>query len=147
MPELVFRKADKLDIPSIKFIEKYSFYPYLYRSNRYFNNLVNNGFLYVVIVDDILAGYMSFTVHRKFIEVRDLAVMLGYRRQGISSQFFDIVFSVARFLNKRKIKLTVDELNEPARSLYTKLGFVEDRVRKKYYGNSNGILMSVILLK
>lgn len=143
MTDLSFRQAVKADLPSIRFIERYCFWPDLYRSARYLNNLVRSGLFYVAEVDGVLAGYISLTIHRRYLEIRDLAVLMGFRRTGIATEFLNIVFFMARILRLPRVQLTVDVSNAPACALYRKFGFEEKMLRRSYYGRSDGVLMSV----
>lgn len=138
---LVIRRATKEDLPYIRFIEKYSFYPYLYRTTKYFNKLINYGYIFSAEVDEEVVAYMSLVVHKRYIEVRDLAVFLTYRKKGIATSFFNIIFFLARLLKKKYIRLYVDIENTIALSFYQKIGFKEKKSCSKYYGRTDGIFM------
>jgi RimJ/RimL family protein N-acetyltransferase len=60
-----------------------------------------------------------------------VAVVVERRRQGIATALFAAVIVWAREAGVRELELDVQEVNEPARALYEKLGFLDTGRRRQ----------------
>jgi ribosomal protein S18 acetylase RimI-like enzyme len=67
-------------------------------------------------------GYSTFAA-RPLVNIHDLIVDPGFRRQGIAARLLEAVESKARELGCCKVTLEVRVDNGPARSLYAQQGF------------------------
>ncbi len=112
---------------------------YLTQSNRYVVMLTGDG---------EAVGYAVFSVLFDEVELLRIGVLPQFRGAGIGHQLLQ---SSINFLTRRgaeRLLLEVRQSNNAAISLYKKLGFMEDGVRKGYYppldgsGREDAILMS-----
>lgn len=141
MNQSYIRHATLIDLPQIRLVEKYSFYPYLYRSQRYFKKLIKTSRLAVFIVDDTVVAYIGFSLRKKICLISDLAVFLCNRNKGYASNLLNFVFEKCYIKNIKKVRLVVDIKNEKAISLYYKYNFKLKKTLKNYYGTSDGLLL------
>ncbi len=78
-------------------------------------------------------------------EIANISVHPRYWRQGVGRALMLTALAQARQHNLKKVMLEVRASNEPAKSLYASLGFVEDGRRPGYYSNGeDAILMSKV---
>ncbi len=91
--------------------------------------------------DDIIVGYVGMNLIRGEGEITNLAVTGSFRRHGVGSMLMDAMLKTDGLL---RIMLDVRLSNTPAISLYKKLGFLEDGVRRSFYQNprEDAVLMS-----
>lgn len=78
-----------------------------------------------------IAGGMAIDAN---VEVLDVAVAPGRRRQGIARKLLSHVSYDAQMLGCTTASLEVEVGNEPAIALYEALGFARAGVRRDYYG-------------
>jgi len=93
------------------------------------------------ICDDIV-GFILVEDTIDVINIVDVFVKANYRRKGIASKLFDFIFD---YFKDRDIKymLEVRDDNVSAIKLYEKCGFKSINIRKKYYGDTDAIIMEV----
>lgn len=141
MADFEFKAVNRTMLEDIRVIERYCFYPYLYRSTRYFARKILAGNFVAVYIEQTCAGYISLTRHRSFLEISDLAVDIRFRRLHVATAMLEWARRRCIYLHAAKLRLVVDEENECAVKLYTKFGFTFLRSRKNYYGLRNGLVM------
>ena len=114
---------------------------------NYINNLSNykvtlNPFNKVMgyYINDILVGFLDYSVMYGKIEINYIFVVDNYRRSGIAYNLIKYVVDNYDFEN---ITLEVNVNNVSAINLYKKLGFKIIGIRKKYYDGIDGYLMEV----
>lgn len=91
----------------------------------------------------ICAGYISFTTVLDEGQIDLVAVAPRFRRIGVAKALFEAVFGYLEENGLKFLTLEVRASNLPAISLYEKLGFKRDGIRKKYYdGIEDAVLMS-----
>lgn len=83
--------------------------------------------------DGALVAYVAFSIIQDEMEILNLAVHPGFRRQGLGERLMEASFRVCIDENVRKSFLDVKISNEPALGLYRKFGYKKIGVRKKYY--------------
>ena len=92
--------------------------------------------LWLVALDgDTVAGYIGSQTVMDETDMMNVAVAPSHRRMGIGEQ---LVMTLVGKLQKRGshcLTLEVRDSNEPARSLYEKLGFEQVGRRPNYYRN------------
>tara|TARA_Y100000996_G_scaffold373245_1_gene322613 strand:+ start:33 stop:455 length:423 start_codon:yes stop_codon:yes gene_type:complete len=108
-----------------------------------FNNLIFNND-YVVKIIEIKKNIFGFIVLKYIdnhvIDIYSMAIKNKYQNKGYGYKFLkDTLKSFSNY----KITLEVAE-NNIAKKLYLKCGFKIDSKRKKYYPDSDAILMSYI---
>ena len=78
-------------------------------------------------------------------DIMNIVTKKSYRNQGIGTLLLENLISICQNLNLSSLSLEVNEDNQTAIHLYKKLGFKEIGIRKNYYKNKNGIIMTLTL--
>ncbi len=91
-------------------------------------------------INDILVGFLDYSVMYEKIEINYIFVINEYRRKSIAYNLIKYVVDNYDFEN---ITLEVNVNNVSAINLYKKLGFKIIGIRKKYYDGIDGYLMEV----
>lgn len=100
----------------------------------------NNGVsFYVIENDDVVIGYIGRYYFFQEAEVLNFVVDESYQRQGYGQKLFDKM--VEDMKDVKKITLEVRASNIKGISFYTKNGFKQVGVRKKYYKNGEDALL------
>ena len=100
----------------------------------------NNGVsFYVIENDDVVIGYIGRYYFFQEAEVLNFVVDESYQRQGYGQKLFDKM--VENMKNIKKITLEVRASNIKGINFYTKNGFKQVGVRKKYYKNGEDALL------
>ena len=81
-----------------------------------------------------IIGYAGGTVVCDELQIANVAVAAGRRREGIAARLVARVAYDAQMLNATWASLEVEVGNDPAEKLYRRLGFTEAGVRPNYYG-------------
>ena len=81
-----------------------------------------------------IIGYAGGTVVCDELQIANVAVAAGRRREGIAARLVARVAYDAQMLNATWASLEVEVGNDPAEKLYRCLGFTEAGVRPNYYG-------------
>lgn len=105
------------------------------------NSFNSNPFLKIAIYkkDDVIAGYLNFSIIYENAEINQIFVEEKYRKQKIASKLIEHLLKEC--INCSNITLEVRESNIAAINLYEKFKFKKCAIRNNYYGNENGILM------
>ena len=97
---------------------------------------------YIEYIDNnIVKGYLKYSLIYDRIEIDNVYVEKEYRGQGIGNKLMSRLISIATENKVTNITLEVRIGNIVARNLYKKFGFHEVALRKFYYGDEDGILM------
>lgn len=100
----------------------------------------NNGVsFYVIENDDVVIGYIGRYYFFQEAEVLNFVVDESYQRQGYGQKLFDKM--VEDMKDVKKITLEVRASNVKGINFYTKNGFKQVGVRKKYYKNGEDALL------
>lgn len=91
--------------------------------------------------NDLVIGYLDYSLIYDRIEIDNFLVMDEYRNQGIGTKLLAYLISLSIGYQVVNITLEVRVSNDIARNLYKKFGFREVAIRKYYYGDEDGILM------
>lgn len=90
-----------------------------------------------------VVGYLLGLSLFENAEVLRIAVTKDYRRKKLGGAILDRFFQCAQARGAEQVFLEVRESNAPALGLYKTRGFVQGRVREKYYENGeSGVEMS-----
>jgi len=92
-------------------------------------------------LDELVIGYLEYSLIYDRIEIDNIRVMEEYRNKGIGTKLMAYLISLAIDLRVINITLEVRVSNDIAIRLYKKFGFREVALRKYYYGDEDGILM------
>ena len=92
-----------------------------------------------------LLGYAGLLMVPYEADILNITVRPEARRQGIATQLLGKIGELAEPRGVTVIHLEVRESNTPARTLYGKLGFTVDGIRKNYYERprENAVLMTL----
>lgn len=110
------------------------------------NELVKENFLCLVAENEQyqLIGYISAYFVLDECYIINLAVTASMRRRGVGSALINNLFEIAEHRNFKFVTLEVRVSNFQAISLYEKLGFEKQGIRKNYYSRpiEDAILMT-----
>jgi [ribosomal protein S18]-alanine N-acetyltransferase len=145
---ITIRHMQLEDVERVSQIDQMSFtLPWPERSFRYEVNHNQASRHWVVEV----AGEHGFRIVAMLVcwiildeaHIGTIAVHPDFRRQKIAERLMYRAFEELRAEGVQKVFLEVRRSNEAARTLYNKLGFCEDGVRKRYYkdNHEDAILM------
>ena len=87
---------------------------------------------------DKVLGYLEIRLVDGVVDIMNLFVNEENRKQGIATKLME------EMINKEvysRIMLEVNENNNEAIRLYSKLGFTEISLRERYYGEDTAIIM------
>ena len=87
--------------------------------------------------DNIIIGYLYYSLIYDRIEINQIEVLKEERRKKIGSNLLQYLIDNNK--NNRTLEVKID--NYPAINLYKKYGFKEVAIRKGYYEGIDGILM------
>lgn len=98
---------------------------------------------YVAVVNNKVVGYGGFWWVMFEAEITNIAVHPDFRKQGIAMKILQAMIKKCLETSTTLLHLEVRESNAPALSLYNKLGFKQDGLRKGYYSDGeNAVLMT-----
>ncbi len=137
--QIKIRQAKSGDLEKIYRIEAEA-----YRSPWSVEGLVSevasqNSRFFVAELDGKIVGYILIWIVLDELHLLKIATASEYRRRGIASSLIDYVIN--EFKRASVLYLEVREKNAIARNFYKKLGFVENGIRKNYYGDDNAVLI------
>jgi len=81
----------------------------------------------------VITGYIGMYLSFDEASITNVAVSSAYRKKGYGEQLVAVAKLAAKEANAETIFLEVRVSNEPAISLYKKMGFEELGIRKKFY--------------
>ena len=89
----------------------------------------------VALDRDTVAGYIGSQSSIDESDIMNVAVHPDYRRQGIAEALINKLVEDLKNRGSHALMLEVRASNDPAITLYHKLGFVQVGCRKNYYRN------------
>ncbi|MFQ5428249.1 MAG: ribosomal protein S18-alanine N-acetyltransferase [Thermodesulfobacteriota bacterium] len=92
-----------------------------------------------------LGAYVIFWIVYGEAHILDLAVSPGLRRRGVATWLFKKVIDIFQDAYVAGAFLEVRKSNAAAIRLYRNFGFKESYERKKYYGDEDALVMTLIL--
>ena len=105
--------------------------------------------LYTLMLIEVageIVGYICYKIMQTESEIENLAVAIHARRKGIAQQLLNFFLADVSQKGVRAIFLEVDTQNLAALTLYQKNGFIQQRLRKDYYGQGIDALECVKVL-
>ena len=101
----------------------------------------------VAKIDNIVVGYITYSVVLDEVQIANIATHPDYRRRGIGEKLLMQLFNESITESMFVITLEVRNSNAPAICLYEKCGYSEVGIRKNYYKNptEDAILMNLSL--
>ena len=139
-------KMEKKDLQKIKdnLITKYdNFWSYQTLEDEL--NSQNSIYFVIKNSQDNILGFAGIKIILDEAELMNIVIKKESRNCGTGYKLLQAIIQKAQQLKLKTIFLEVNEQNAPAINLYKKLNFKQIGIRKNYYGNNNGILMSLIL--
>lgn len=94
--------------------------------------------LYNYVKDDKIFGYLEIRVIDDVIDIINVYTNEENRRIGVATALFEYMFNNEKY---NRIMLEVNENNNEAIKLYSKLGFKEISLRDRYYNDGSAIIM------
>lgn len=102
--------------------------------------------LYVVVYEgSTLVAFVGMRMQAQEGHITNIAVKPSYQRQGIGTFLLRTMIKVAMRNHARQMTLEVRTDNEAAKSVYKKLGFKPNFVRKNYYLTEHADALSMLL--
>ena len=151
---MLIRRMTLEDIPEVVETEKQCFsQPWSEKSFQ--DSLTREDTIFLVCVEDDLAGkeevmsrvtgYIGLYLSFEEASVTNVAVSPSFRKKGYGEALVTAAKEAVREAGAECIFLEVRQSNEPAISLYKKLGFEELGIRKKFYEHpvEDAIIMKV----
>jgi len=99
----------------------------------------------VAQVNDKIVGYVLFWLLPEEIDIHNIAVHTGFRRQRIGQTLLQQVIEQARSRNSARVTLEVRVSNIAAQKLYDSVGFVSQGLRKGYYSDDGEDAVVMVL--
>lgn len=97
--------------------------------------------VYNYMEDEIVLGYLEIRLVDGVVDIMNLFVSEDARRKGIATALMNEMIKKEDF---NRIMLEVNENNNPAIRLYTKLGFKEISYRERYYDEDTALIMEKV---
>lgn len=91
--------------------------------------------------DNQLIGFVNYSIIYERAELNYIYVDKNFRKKGIADKLMNSMFEDLKKEEVSSITLEVKKSNISAIKLYEKCNFKSVSIRKKYYGNEDGILM------
>ena len=89
----------------------------------------------VALDDDKVIGYVGSQTVLGETDMMNIAIHPDHRKRGIATELIERLIQALKERDSHSLMLEVRASNEPAKSLYTKLGFELVGVRRNYYRN------------
>lgn len=99
----------------------------------------------VAQINDKIVGYVLFWLLPKEIDIHNIAVHTGFRRQRVGQTLLHQVIEQARSRNSARVTLEVRVSNIAAQKLYDSVGFVSQGLRKGYYSDDGEDAVVMVL--
>ena len=99
-------------------------------------------------IDNVIVGFIIFSVINKEIHLLNIAVHTEHQKKGIGSLLMETMLKQASVMGVSKIYLEVRSKNEKAILFYKKYNFIKEAVRVNYYTGKNSddaVLMSLAI--
>lgn len=107
-----------------------------------FKKILNRNYSKILVLEEknIVKGFIHYDILSDNIDIINIVIDLNERQKGYGSM---LLSHLINNINKdiKSITLEVSSNNEAAKNLYLKNGFEIINVRKKYYGEEDGLLM------
>lgn len=144
--EAVYRKMTLGDIPAVAETEREAFAT-PWTEEIFEHELTGNAYAHYIVaeVDGQIIGHVGMWIVLDECHITNVAVRSSMRGRGLGEALMRKVMELCVLNEVKTMTLEVRVSNEPARSLYRKLGFQEGGIRKNYYqdDHEDGLVMWV----
>ena len=96
----------------------------------------------VALLNNEIVGFAGIKFIVNEADIMNIVTKKTFRNKGIGKLLLENLIQLAKSLNLTSITLEVNEENAPAIHLYKKFGFEILGIRKNYYKNTDGIIMT-----
>lgn len=104
-----------------------------------------NSHYVVAMLNNEIVGFAGIKIIIDEADIMNIVTKKAYQNQGIGTLLLEKLIYISQSLNLHSLSLEVNEENKTALHLYEKLGFEKIGIRKNYYKNKNGIIMTLNL--
>lgn len=144
--EAVYRKMTLGDIPAVAETEREAFAT-PWTEEIFEHELTGNAYAHYIVaeVDGQIIGHVGMWIVLDECHITNVAVRSSMRGRGLGEALMRKAMELCALNEVKTMTLEVRVSNEPARSLYRKLGFQEGGIRKNYYqdDHEDGLVMWV----
>ena len=102
----------------------------------------NSKYIIAKTNDGEIIGFAGIKIILDSADIMNIVVKKSWRKQGVGNLLLSNLISICKISNLSSLSLEVNEDNLPAIHLYEKVGFKQVGLRKNYYQDKNGIVMS-----
>lgn len=132
---MMITKMTQCHVPQIAELEKLCFHD-PWSENSITSELDNKLSCWLVALDkDQVVGYVGSQTVLGETDMMNIAIHPDYRKQGIASALINALIETLKERGSHSLMLEVRSSNEPAKSLYFKIGFESVGIRRNYYRN------------
>ncbi|MCT8976371.1 ribosomal protein S18-alanine N-acetyltransferase [Clostridium sp. CX1] len=133
--EILSLKHEHVD--SVLVIDSLSF-PTPWSRNSFEREIETNKFARYIVAkkDGIIIGYAGMWLILDEGHITNIAVHPEYRGIGAGNLLLEALIEICKIESICKITLEVRKSNKIAQSLYEKYGFIQEGIRKEYYGDN-----------
>ena len=104
----------------------------------------NSKYIIAKTNDGEIIGFAGIKVIVDTADIMNIVVKKSWRNQGVGNLLLSNLISICKISNLSSLSLEVNEDNLPAIHLYEKFGFKQIGVRKNYYQDKDGLIMSLL---
>ena len=132
---MIITQMNESHVPQIAELEKLCFND-PWSANSVASELENRlAFWLVAMEDDQVIGYVGSQTVLGETDMMNIAIHPDHRKRGIATELIEALIHGLTERGSHSLMLEVRASNEPAKALYTKMGFESVGVRKNYYRN------------
>lgn len=137
MTSLRIRRMTFLDIDGVWAVESQVFNNPWSRS-AFVDEMTDNDLAHYLVLEDqgMIAGYAGMWIVVDEAHVTNIALLPDYRRQGLGEKLVRELIKTAIERYAVMMTLEVRPSNTVAQSLYSKLGFLPQGIRRAYYSDN-----------
>ncbi len=101
-----------------------------------------NSKYWIAKMEQEIIGFAGMKIMVDEADIMNIVIKKSHRNQGIGSLLLKQLITTSKQLNLTSINLEVMEENYPAIHLYKNFGFKQIGIRKNYYQDKNGLIMT-----
>ncbi len=133
MAKINIRAMERGDIDAVVRTEREAF-PSPWTKDVFYRQLLNPGRRRLLVAEREreVIGHLAAWLRARYVHITSLAVRETFRRQGVATALVEKIMKDQHKL-REEIRLEVRVSNQPARSLYRSLGFLEIDQKEDYY--------------
>ena len=104
----------------------------------------NSKYIIAKTNDGEIIGFAGIKIIVDTADIMNIVVKKSWRNQGVGNLLLSNLVSICKISNLSSLSLEVNEDNLPAIHLYEKFCFKQVGVRKNYYQDKDGMIMSLL---